>query len=204
MTQAPAAGRRRARDPEATRQALLDAAIELFGTAGFDATSVQSIVERAQVTKGGFYHHFASKQALLHEIHNRFIDYHLERMRELLAERELPAEEALRRLIRDILVVGAARWRNDIEIFYQERRQLEGEHYAAVLQKRHEFEGYVIEVVQRGIAEGVLADRGDAKVVAFGIIGMTMWTYHWFDPTRGGEREVGELYAEMVLDGLRA
>ena len=116
----------------------------------------------------------------------------------------MPAEELLRRLIRDILVVGAARWRNDIEIFYQERRQLEGEHYAAVLQKRHEFEGYVIEVVQRGIAEGVLADRGDAKVVAFGIIGMTMWTYHWFDPARGGEREVGELYAEMVLDGLRA
>jgi AcrR family transcriptional regulator len=204
MTQAPAAGRRRARDPEATRQALLDAAIELFGTAGFDATSVQSIVERAQVTKGGFYHHFASKQALLHEIHNRFIDYHLERMRELLAEPDLPAEEVLRRLIRDILVVGAARWRNDIEIFYQERRQLEGEHYAAVLQKRHEFEGYVIEVVQRGIADGVLAERGDAKVVAFGIIGMTMWTYHWFDPARGGEREVGELYAEMVLDGLRA
>ena len=108
---------------------------------------MQSIVERAQVTKGGFYHHFASKQALLHEIHDRFIDYHLERMRELLASRTSPAEELLRRLIRDILVVGAARWRNDIEIFYQERRQLEGERYAAVLHKRHEFEGYVIEVV---------------------------------------------------------
>jgi len=47
VTGAPTAGRRRARDPEATRQALLDAATELFGTAGFDATSVQSIVDRA-------------------------------------------------------------------------------------------------------------------------------------------------------------
>jgi TetR/AcrR family transcriptional regulator, cholesterol catabolism regulator len=204
MTQAPTAGRRKARDPEATRQALLDAATELFGTAGFDATSVQSIVERAQVTKGGFYHHFASKQALLHEIHDRFIEFHLEQMRALLAEPDVPAEELLRRLIRDILVVGAVRWRNDIEIFYQERRQLAGEQYAAVLRKRHEFEGCVIEVVQRGIAEGVLADRGDSKVVAFGIIGMTMWAYHWFDPARGGERDVGELYAGMVLDGLRA
>ena len=108
MTQAPTAGRRRARDPEATRQALLDAATELFGTAGFDATSVQSIVDRAQVTKGGFYHHFASKQALLHEIHDRFIEFHLEQMRALLAEPGVPAEELLRRLIRNILVVDEA------------------------------------------------------------------------------------------------
>src|SRR3954449_2883927 len=109
--QEPGAGlaRRRTRDPEATRQALLDAATELFGTAGFDATSVQSIVDRAQVTKGGFYHHFESKQALLHEIHDRFIDYHLERMRELLAEADVPAEELFTRLVRDILVEGAAR-----------------------------------------------------------------------------------------------
>jgi AcrR family transcriptional regulator len=203
MTEATIAGRRRARDPEATRQALLDAAIELFGRNGFDATSVQSIVEQAQVTKGGFYHHFESKQALLHEIHDRFIEYHLERMRELLATADLPAEELLRRLVRDVMLEGAVRWRDDIEIFYQERRQLEGERYAAVLAKRHEFESYVVEVVQRGVDEGVFADRGDTKVVAFGIIGMTMWAYHWFDPERGGAREIGERYAEIVLDGLR-
>ena len=204
MTGAQTAGRRRARDPEATRQALLDAAIELFGSNGFDGTSVQSIVERAEVTKGGFYHHFGSKQALLHEIHDRFIDYHLEQLRSLLAEPGLDPVERVRRMVRDVLVVGAAKWRNDIEIFYQERRQLEGEHYAAVLAKRHEFEGYVVEVLRRGIDSGALADRGDPKVVAFGIIGMTMWAYHWFDPARGGERELGELYADMVLDGLRA
>jgi len=204
VTGAPTAGRRRARDPEATRQALLDAAIELFGTEGFDATSVQSIADRAQVTKGGFYHHFGSKQALLHEIHDRFIDYHLEQLRSLLAEPGLDPVERVRRMVRDVLVVGAAKWRNDIEIFYQERRQLEGASYAAVLAKRHEFEGYVVEVLRRGIDSGALADRGDPKVVAFGIIGMTMWAYHWFDPARGGERELGELYADMVLDGLRA
>jgi TetR/AcrR family transcriptional regulator, cholesterol catabolism regulator len=204
MTGAQTAGRRRARDPEATRQALLDAAIELFGTEGFDATSVQSIADRAQVTKGGFYHHFGSKQALLHEIHDRFIDYHLEQLRSLLAEPDLDPVERVRRMVRDVLVVGAAKWRNDIEIFYQERRQLEGASYAAVLAKRHEFEGYVVEVLRRGIDAGALADRGDPKVVAFGIIGMTMWAYHWFDPARGGERELGELYADMVLDGLRA
>jgi AcrR family transcriptional regulator len=204
MTSEATAGRpRRARDPEATRQALLDAAIELFGTNGFDGTSVQSIVERAEVTKGGFYHHFESKQQLLHEIHDRFIEYHLERMRELLAEPGVSAEELFVRLVRDVLVEGAARWRNDIEIFYQERRQLEGERYAAVLAQRHEFERCVIEVIERGVAEGAFAPVEDPKVVAFGIIGMTMWSYHWFDPARGGSRELGGTYARILLGGLR-
>ncbi len=189
------AGRRRPRDPEATRQALLDAAIELFGRDGFDGTPVSAIAEAAQVTKGGFYHHFPSKQALLYEIHDRFIDDHLLRMRALMAA-DVPADELLRRLVRDVLLEGAARFRDDIEIFYQERRQLEGEAYDAVLAKRHEFEQVVVDVVRRGIDEGVLRDAGNAKLVAFGIIGMTMWAYHWFDPSRGwSAAAVGDMYA---------
>lgn len=202
MSSAVTAGRRR--DPEATRQALLDAAIELFGRNGFDGTPVSAIVEAAGVTKGGFYHHFESKQALLYEIHDRFIDDHLERMRELLAA-DVPADELLTRLVRDVLLEGAARFRDDIEIFYQERRQLEGDAYDNVLVKRHEFEQVVVDVVRRGIAEGVLRDAGNPKLVAFGIIGMTMWAYHWFDPARGWSAgAVGDMYARILLDGLRA
>jgi AcrR family transcriptional regulator len=198
------AGRRRPRDPDATRQALLDAAIELFGRDGFDGTPVRAIAAGAGVTKGSFYHHFESKQALLYEIHDRFIDDHLTRMRALLAGDAVPADELLRRLIRDVLLAGAARFRDDIEIFYQERRQLQGEAYDAVLAKRHEFEQIVVEVVERGVAEGVLADTGNATLTALGIIGMTMWSYHWFDPARGwSARAVGDMYASIVLDGLR-
>ena len=47
-----------------TRDRILQAAQESFAQEGYDATSVASICERAGVTKGGFYHHFPSKQAL--------------------------------------------------------------------------------------------------------------------------------------------
>lgn len=47
-----------------TRQIILDASMDLFAQNGYDATSVAEICQMAQVSKGAFYHHFPSKQAL--------------------------------------------------------------------------------------------------------------------------------------------
>lgn len=55
---------KRVEQGDATRSALLAVARRLFGTRGYAATSLQGIVESAGVTKGAFYHHFATKQEL--------------------------------------------------------------------------------------------------------------------------------------------
>ena len=49
---------------EATRQKLLDAAIDLFSEVGYAAAGLGEIIERAGMTKGALYHHFDSKDAL--------------------------------------------------------------------------------------------------------------------------------------------
>jgi AcrR family transcriptional regulator len=55
---------RREEYAEATRTAIVDAAIERFSADGFAATSVDAIAEQARVTKGAVYHHFRDKSAL--------------------------------------------------------------------------------------------------------------------------------------------
>ena len=44
---------------------ILDAALELFGTVGYQATTIAQIAEKARVSKGLIYNYFDSKEALL-------------------------------------------------------------------------------------------------------------------------------------------
>ena len=62
------------------RQRILAAAVELFAEHGYDGTSVAQVIGRAGVAKGGFYHHFASKEALLYEVYGDLIRRQLEGM----------------------------------------------------------------------------------------------------------------------------
>ncbi len=49
---------------EATRTRISESAIKLFSDRGYNAASVDDICAEAGVSKGAFYHHFESKQAL--------------------------------------------------------------------------------------------------------------------------------------------
>jgi AcrR family transcriptional regulator len=57
-----------------TRQLLLRAALKHFANSGYAATSVQDIVDEAQLSKPALYYHFQDKaalfQALVHEAHD--------------------------------------------------------------------------------------------------------------------------------------
>ena len=49
---------------EETRSRILESAIKLFSNQGFNKASVDDICAEAGISKGAFYHHFKSKQAL--------------------------------------------------------------------------------------------------------------------------------------------
>jgi TetR/AcrR family transcriptional repressor of nem operon len=53
------------RDGTATRTRILDAAQTLVLQQGYAGTSVDDVIEAAGTTKGGFFHHFPSKQELV-------------------------------------------------------------------------------------------------------------------------------------------
>lgn len=64
MPEARSANPTRRRDPEGTRSALVEAMVRLILRQGFAATSVGEVCAEAGVTKGSFFHHFDSKDAL--------------------------------------------------------------------------------------------------------------------------------------------
>ena len=66
------------RNPDRTRERLLEAGFVEIYSRGFQPAGLDAIVERAEVTKGALYHHFSSKHALgyavLDEVVGRYTD----------------------------------------------------------------------------------------------------------------------------------
>ncbi len=58
---------------EETRQHILEAATHLFSKMGYDATGVAEICQAAGVSKGAFYHHFPTKQAVFQALLNSYL-----------------------------------------------------------------------------------------------------------------------------------
>ncbi|TWD80348.1 TetR family transcriptional regulator [Kribbella amoyensis] len=58
----------------ARRERLLDAALELFGTDGYPATSVERLCAQAKVSTRHFYHEFQNKEAVLLAVHAQVIE----------------------------------------------------------------------------------------------------------------------------------
>lgn len=76
---------RRERKKAATRQTIIDAAIELFLARGFDSVSVREIADKADVSPTTVFAHFPQKEALL------FFEEEAQRNRLVAAVRDRPA-----------------------------------------------------------------------------------------------------------------
>lgn len=60
---------------EATKKDILNSALELFSTIGYEKTTIDEIVKKADVAKGTFYYHFKAKEDIVFEImENSFLE----------------------------------------------------------------------------------------------------------------------------------
>jgi TetR/AcrR family transcriptional regulator len=94
---------------------ILEQALKLFSTKGYDATSVREICEGAGITKPTLYHFFGSKEG----VYRALVDGALEDMRRRIVEQVSEpgrAEDRLRRVARGYF--EAARGRRDLARFF--------------------------------------------------------------------------------------
>lgn len=90
---------RTARDPEKTRERILDAAQALILDHGFGATTVEAVVGRAGITKGAFFHHFRSKADLARALIERFAALDRAHLEHHLARAEKLAHDPLQQVL---------------------------------------------------------------------------------------------------------
>jgi AcrR family transcriptional regulator len=176
------------------RARVLDAAVELFAHQGYDGTSVSQVIAKAGVAKGGFYHHFASKEALLYEVYGDLINRQLDGMDEILA-RGLPPAETLRALIHDLVTTTAASARPAM-VFWREMHRLDDERTAQYRRQRRRYHDTVRKLVRDAQSGGQFAEVASADTVAFTIFGYVNELPLWYRPT--GRQRPAQLAAELA------
>nr|WP_320131881.1 TetR family transcriptional regulator C-terminal domain-containing protein [uncultured Holophaga sp.] len=101
MPPLPCLPRRRGRPPKAakgpgeTREALIQAGLELLTEKGFSASGLDEILRRVSVPKGSFYHYFPSKEAFGLELLDRYAAYFAERLDRFLKDESRPPRARL-------------------------------------------------------------------------------------------------------------
>jgi AcrR family transcriptional regulator len=84
--------------PAAERRAeIIDCAVALFFEKGYEATTIADILERTNLSKGAFYHHFKSKEELLDAFAQRATETALNAVEGVLQD---PSLSELKRLCR--------------------------------------------------------------------------------------------------------
>jgi AcrR family transcriptional regulator len=113
------------------RDAFLDVAQRLVETKGYEAMSVQDVLDALEVSKGAFYHYFDSKQALLEAVVDRFAEGGMAAVAPILSDPKLPAINKLEELFGGIagwkaerkeLVLGIIEvWNSDSNAIVREK-----------------------------------------------------------------------------------
>lgn len=184
------------------KEKITEQSILLFEKKGFSQTSIQDIVDELEVTKGTFYYYFSSKEQLLMDIHLDYITNLLERQQLVLDDDYATAREKLIKMIH--LLIGDIKDKGPSgRVFFREIRHLGDEHMADIKKQREEFRLNIEKIVRAGIERGEFRDDLKPNIIAFGILGVTNWSYNWYKP--GGEVSIEELvdiFSTMLLGGI--
>lgn len=202
---------RRERQKAETRQAILDAARELFVTDGVEATTMRAIAARIGYTPTAIYHHFRDKDALIAEL--CMADFSALGQAMFKIGRIEDPVERLRRMglaYTDFALDNPSQYRF---MFMTPLRQPMVDAFGNVIKSPDEDAyGFLLHTVTEGIEKGVyrpeLSDAPElAQMVWGGIHGIiSLWFTHCNDPhivLRDPRETVRTMCDAMIRGSLR-
>jgi AcrR family transcriptional regulator len=191
----------KAEQADATRTSLTAAARQLFTERGYAATSTTEIVERAGVTRGALYHHFAAKEDLFRAVFEQLEDA----VTKHVAQEALTSADPLEQLRRgtraylDACIDPAVQ-----RVVLLDGPSVLGWETWQEIEQRYGY-GLVVAGVDAAIAAGLIAAQPVEPLahVLFGALTEAGMVVARADEPRTARSEM-EAAMDRLLDGLRA
>lgn len=154
------------------RAKVLDKAMQTFWSRGYEATSMQTLVERTGINRGSLYATYGDKRALfLASLH--MYDDRVRRKRLAALEASAPPREAVRRLLQTFAEVKSAGGENCGCFLTNTALELaahDPEAGAIVAKAQKEIEEFFERMILKGQAEGDIPAGVNPKKIARGLL----------------------------------
>lgn len=183
------------------REKIIETSLVLFEKKGFHGVSINEIVTAANTSKGGFYHHFSSKDELLFVIHDLFITYAIEEAEKADKSHESP-KKRLEAIIRAFVHVFHV-YKAHLSVFYQEAIYLHPKYELVIKQKRNQFKNIILQVIKDGKEKGEFREDIQVDITVMAILGMVNWIHKWYDEQ--GDKtidEIADVFTDFVLHAI--
>ena len=191
-----------------TKQAILDASLELFSVQGFEATSISRIANAVGIRKASLYSHFESKQAILDALVKDVLDRYAAHSIFARTDRKR-ADAALTPEATEQLILEQMRYILHDPHIRMARKMLVVEQFRnpelAKLQTRQNYSdvlAYFTALVQRLIRQGALAGEDPEIMAAQLCLPISTWI-NLCDREPEREAEVMELVGRHIRQFFR-
>jgi AcrR family transcriptional regulator len=186
-----------------THARILDAAQKSFAESGYEASGLADICERAGVSKGAFYHHFPSKQAVFLELLQDWLHGLDENLAMIRQEGKRTSQTLIRmtEMVEGIFQAADGRLPIFLEFWTQASR--DEKFWEATIAPYHHFQAFFSSLVEEGISDGSLrpvdADTA-ARVIVSLAIGILLQGL--LDPQGADWQHVATQGMYFLMDGL--
>jgi len=188
---------------EETHNRILTAATDLFSKSGYDATGVAEICLAAGVSKGAFYHHFPTKQAVFMELLNSYMNG-IETGFNLMRQETHDVPQAILQMAE---MVGSLFQTSDIHLpifleFWSQANH-DPQVWEATVAPFHRYQSYFTEMIQEGIHAGSIQPidaQQAARVLVSLAVGLLMESL--FNPQVSDWKNETRQSLELLLNGM--
>jgi TetR/AcrR family transcriptional regulator, cholesterol catabolism regulator len=181
---------------------IVRAAAAAFGDVGYRTATLETIAERAGLSKVTLYRYVGSKEELLSLVVERIIAEFQRGLRRIINERR-PADDTLRRIVR-YQVELLAEHLPFLTVFFSEESGLPPPMAARAQRAKRAYDQAIERVVREGVETGLLRDL-PPRLVVFGLLGMCNWLHKWYRPDgQRGVAEIADVFVALLERGYLA
>jgi AcrR family transcriptional regulator len=187
------------RDPDGTRDRILDAALDVFANKGYHSTKMDEIVEQSGTSKGAIYFHFPNKERLFLALVDQFADLLERRVKAAIANEQQGMARV--RIALETCLDTFGRYRRPAKLLLVQATGLGSVFERKRIEVNERFADLIRQYLDEAVAVGEIT-AGDTDVIAHAWMGaiygiVIRWVYT-------GEPEPSRILATLLPLLLRS